>query len=56
MSHKASKLERLHERRSVQVEKEIALLDTILRQKEEIAKLKEKVAALEEQLDRRETE
>ncbi len=52
MSHKASKLERLHERRSVQVEKEIALLDTILRQKEEIAELKAAIASLKEKLDR----
>lgn len=52
MSHKASKLERLHERRSVQVEKEIALLDTILRQKEEISKLQAEVAELREQIKR----
>jgi hypothetical protein len=51
MSHKRSKLERLHERRSVQVEKEIALLDTILRQKEEIAELKAELAALRKQLE-----
>ena len=52
MSHKTSKLERLHERRSVQVEKEIALLDTILRQKEEISELQAEVAELREQIKR----
>ena len=40
MSGKTSKLERLHERQSVQVEKEIALLDTCIMQKEEIDRLK----------------
>jgi hypothetical protein len=40
MSGKTSKLERLHERQSVQVEKEIALLDKCIMQKEEIDRLK----------------
>ena len=49
MSHKASKLERLHERRAIQVEKEIALLDRIILQAEEIEALKAEIERLKEQ-------
>jgi HAMP domain-containing protein len=56
MSHKASKLERLHERRSIQIEKEIALLDRIILQAEEIEALNAEIARLKEQLERRENE